>query len=95
MYDFLGPQVDEHIVDLPCKVLNFNFFEPHPPFKQFVQCLILADFKHDIDIFFIIKKVLKLANVLMLELAVNFNFTHKLCLCFLVLEIVFFDQFTG
>ena len=57
-----------------------------------MQRIILTDLQHDVDRLFIVKKALKLANVIVTQLSVNLNLTHKFCFGFVLRETGFFYE---
>lgn len=63
--------------DLKRVRLHLEFMQSLAPFKQIIQGLILADLKQDVHVFRVFKKVLKLADMLVLKRPMDFNFRHQ------------------
>jgi hypothetical protein len=60
--------------------LHLQFVEPLPPFEQVVERLVLADFEENVNVLCIFEKVIELANMLVLQTPVDFDFAHQLLL---------------
>ena len=69
-------QILQSIHDLQCVALHLEFVQSFPALEQVVQRLILANFQQDVNIFRVLEEMLELADVLVLETPVNFDFTH-------------------
>jgi hypothetical protein len=77
---FFRPQKLKHLYYLLRQTLDLNFLEPLPPLKHLQQRLVWADLQHDVDVVFIVKKVLELTDMLVLELPVYLDLAHEFLL---------------
>ena len=76
--------VADSIEQLLHVVLDFGFGEALPPLDHLVHGLVLAQLEEDVAVNLVLEEVLVLANITMLETAVDFDFCLKLwfvCMC--------------
>lgn len=71
-------QILQRINNLWSIALRFKFSKSLPSLKQFVECLVSAYFKQNINKIMIFENVFELNNVLMMQWLVNLNFWNKL-----------------
>ena len=81
MDDSVTVQVFDGGANLVYIALNFEFMEPFSSPEQFIQWLILAQLKENINILSIFKEVLKAHDVVVVQRPVDLDFRHELLLC--------------
>jgi len=59
--------------------LHFKLVQSFSTTKQFVEGLVRAKLKQDVNVLSILEEVLEANNVVVVQGAMNFNFGHKFC----------------
>ena len=73
-------QILQCIDDLSCVALHLQFMKSLPPLQQLVHALVRAEFEQDVDILTVFKEVLEVADVGVLNTAMNLDLAHQLLL---------------
>lgn len=60
--------------------LYLKFMKSFPSSQEFIEGLIVAKFKQDVDIFSIFEKMLKTHNVVVMQTSVDLDLAHELLL---------------
>ena len=79
--------------NLQRKVLRFKLMDFFPFFNHLEERLIRTKLKYDVNIFFVVEIVVKLADVLVFNPSVDFKFRHQLRLVPSVVQGDFLDDF--
>lgn len=79
--------------NLQRKVLRFKFMDLFPFFNHLQQRLVRTKLKYDVNVFFIVEIIVKLADILVFNPPVDFKFRHQLRLVPCVVQGDFLDDF--
>jgi hypothetical protein len=74
--DSVGVQVLQSTDDLHGVALDLQLVKSFPAFEKFIETVVGAQFKQDIDILHVFEKVHKLSHVHMLHRPVDFDLAH-------------------
>jgi len=61
--------------------LDLQLMQALSPPQKFIQTLILAQLKQDVNVLGILEEVFETDDVIVLQTAMNFDFRHQLLLC--------------
>lgn len=74
--DSVRVEVLEGAYNLGGVALHFQLVQALTPLKKLVHACVLAKLEQDVDIFAVFKKVLEMANVVVLDTPMNLDLTH-------------------
>jgi hypothetical protein len=75
--------------------LHFQFVESFAALEQLVHALVLAELEQDVHVLAVFEEVLKVANVAMLDTAVNLDLAHELLLGAALCQARLLNHFRG
>lgn len=61
--------------------LDLQLMQALSPPQKFIQTLILAQLKQDVNVLGILEEVFETDDVVVMQTAMNFDFRHQLLLC--------------
>jgi len=61
--------------------LDLQLMQALSPPQKFIQTLILAQLKQDVNVLGILEEVFETDDVIVMQTAMNFDFRHQLLLC--------------